>query len=80
MKIPYKEQKEYICRKPLTLRHLYTSPDYATIEEGEVWWLVSENKSKGVVTLERKSTEPPQTRCKLSMDVFQEYFEIRLEE
>lgn len=75
MKYKKYQWKLYKCVKPLTLKHLYTLPDEATIKPGEIWWLVSDNKSKKSVTLERVSDYAFQTRCKISFECFGEYFE-----
>lgn len=73
MKYKTSKWKKYKCVKPLTLKHLYLPPDEETIQQGELWWLTSDNKSKNIVTLE-KVHSLSQKRCKITFECFREYF------
>lgn len=74
MRYKFNDAPELICLSPLTLRHAYTEPKERTIEKGERWILLSENKTKGECLLEKVDPTGPQIRCRITTHDFTRHF------
>jgi hypothetical protein len=70
-----KDKNLYLCKVPLILKHLYTSPRERTIDESfGSWWVVSKNMTTKMVVLAQSKDE--NTRMQISLDLLQKHFEI----
>lgn len=70
-----KDENLYICKVPLTLKHLYTSPSERTIDESFGSWLViSKNMTTKMIVLEQSKDE--NTRMQITLDMLKKHFEV----
>lgn len=64
----------YICEKPLTIKHLYTAPPEHTVtRDWGKWKILSTNKRKKTVRLERLEVTYQQIMV-IDFDTFKEHF------
>jgi len=64
----------YICEKPLTIKHLYTAPpEYTITKDWGLWQIMSINKRRKMVTLQRLEVTYDQ-RMKIEFDTFKAHF------
>jgi hypothetical protein len=74
-----KDGNLYICKVPLTLKHLYTLPSERTVDElfGS-WRVASKNMTTKMVVLAQSNDD--NTRMRITLDMLDNLFDIVQEE